>query len=99
MFLFVFSGLDSFKWLFEPIRLELDRVSAQMIDSRPESLHFWKLLHGLLGWGTTLRELKVPSGIAPPKKNKPPNGSVEYLRTKLTFETNRKGLVPAPGNR
>jgi len=30
---------------------------------------FGKSAHGLLGWGTTLRELKVPSGIAPLKKN------------------------------
>jgi len=76
----VFNGFDWFKLLFEPIRLELDKFSAQMVDSRPESLLFWKLAHGLLGWGTTLRELKVPSGIAPSKKKiKPPNGSVEYM--------------------
>ena len=25
--------------------------------------------HGVLGWGTTRRELKVPSGIAPIRKN------------------------------
>jgi len=30
--------------------------------------HFWKLAHGVLGWGTTLRELKVPSGSASLKK-------------------------------
>ena len=65
-----FNGSNWFKLLFEPIRLELDQVSAQMVDSRPESWHFWKLAHGLLGWGTTLRELKVPSGIAPPPPKK-----------------------------
>jgi len=41
------------------------RTSAQMVDSRPEAWHFGELAHGLLGWLTTLRELKVPSGIAP----------------------------------
>jgi len=61
-----FNGFDWFKWLFEAIRLELDQVSGQMVDSRHESWHFWKLAHGLLGWETILRELKVPSGIAPP---------------------------------
>jgi len=66
-FSLVFNGFDWFKWLFEPIRLELDQVSAQMVDPRPESWHFWKLAYGLLGWGTTLRERKVPSGIAPQK--------------------------------
>ena len=70
VFLHGFNGFDWFKWLFEPIRLELDQVSAQMVGSRPESWHFWKLAHGLLGWGTTLRELKVPSGIVPLNKKK-----------------------------
>ena len=77
-FLHGFNGFNWFKLLFEPIRLELDQFSAQMVDSRPESWHFWKLPNGLLGWVTTLRELKVPSGIAPLKKNiffKPPNCS------------------------
>jgi len=67
-FLHGFNCFNWFKLLFEPIRLELDRVSAQMVDSRPESWHFGKLAHGLLGWGTTLRELKVPSGMAPLKE-------------------------------
>ena len=66
-FVLDFNGSNWFKLLFGPIRLELDQVSAQMVDSGPESWHFWKLAHGLLGWGTTLRELKVPSGIAPLK--------------------------------
>jgi len=77
LFLYGFNGFNWFKLLFEPIRLELDQFSAQMVDSRPESGHFAKLAHGLLGWGTTLRELKVPSGIVPLKKKiKPPNGSM-----------------------
>jgi len=66
----ILHGFNSFNWLkrlFEPIRLELDQFSAQLVDSRSESWHFWKLACGLLGWGTTLRELKVPSGIAPLK--------------------------------
>jgi len=78
MFLHGFNGSDWFKWLFEPIRLEPDQFSAQMVDCRPESWHFWKSAHGLLGWGTTRRELKVPSGIAPLKKYiffMPPNSS------------------------
>jgi len=76
--LLVFSSLNLFKWLFQPIHLELDQVSAQMVDFRPESWHFWKSAHGLLGWGTTRRELKVPSGTTPLKKYiffKPPNSS------------------------
>ena len=78
-FLLDFNGFNWFKLLFGPIRLEIHQVSAQMVDSRPESWHFWKLAHGLLGWGTTLRELKVPSGIAPLKKKiKPPNCSRVY---------------------
>ena len=75
-FLFDFNGFNWFKLLFGPIRFEIHQVSAQMVDSRPESWHFGKLAHGLLGWGTTLRELKVPSGIAPLKNKicfKPPN--------------------------
>jgi len=60
-FYLCFNGFEWFKWLFEPIRLELDQVSAQMVDPPSES---WHLVHGLLGWGTTLRELKVLSGIA-----------------------------------
>jgi len=66
----------------EPIRLELDEFSDQMVDSRSESWHFWKLAYGLLGWGTTLRELKVPSEIVPLKNIyyfKPPNGSVVFI--------------------
>jgi len=40
VFLCGFNGFNRFKLLFEPIRLELDEVSAQMADSRPESWHF-----------------------------------------------------------
>jgi len=69
-FSFDFNGSNWFKLLFGPIRLEIHKVSAQMVDSRssPNRGIFLKLAHGLLGWGTTLRELKVPSGIAPLKK-------------------------------
>jgi len=55
-----FNCSNWFKLLFEPISLKLDQFSAQMVDSRSESWHFWKLAYGLMGWGTTLRELKVP---------------------------------------
>ena len=40
-FLLDFNGFNWFKLLFGPIRLEIHQVSAQMVDSRPESWHFW----------------------------------------------------------
>ena len=50
-FLHGFNGSNSFKLLFGPIRLEIYRVSAQMVDSRPESWHFWNAgLPGGLGF-------------------------------------------------
>jgi len=42
-----FNSFNLLKLLFGPIRLELDQFSAQMVDSRFESWHFWKLVHGL----------------------------------------------------
>ena len=45
--------------------------------------------HGLLGWGTTRRELKVPSGIAPIRKNPtrvlPPSLGLEKIRKWLVY--------------
>jgi len=37
MFFIVFNGFEWLKWLFEPIRIDLDKVSAQTVDSGHKS--------------------------------------------------------------
>jgi len=48
--------------VFGPLRIELDSVSSQTVDSATQSWHLCKSC--LLGWGTTCFELRVLSGIA-----------------------------------
>jgi len=52
----VFFGFERFKWLFEPIRIDLDQVSAQTLDSGPESWHLGKL--GYWGGGPLAESLR-----------------------------------------
>jgi len=52
----VFFGFKLFKWLFEPVRIDLDRVSAQTVDSGPKSCYLCKL--GYWGGGPLAESLR-----------------------------------------
>jgi len=52
----VFFGFEWFKWLFGPIRIDLDQVSAQTVGSGPESWHLGKL--GYWGGGPLAESLR-----------------------------------------
>jgi len=63
------NSFNGFKSLFEPIRIDLDKVSAQTIDSEPKSQHLRELGQWATGVGDHSPRLKeVPSRIAPRKQ-------------------------------
>ena len=52
----VFFSFELFKWLFESVRIDLDQVSAQTVDSGPKSWHLGKL--GYWGGGPLAESLR-----------------------------------------